>query len=59
MTPPSAPDAATDRQTVGDILLARGYISEDQLEQAIASQQRSGKPLGQEDDPVGHRWREF
>ena len=47
MTPPSAPDAATDRQTVGDILLARGYISEDQLEQAIASQQRSGKPLGQ------------
>ncbi len=47
MTPPSAPDAATDRQTVGDILLARGYISEEQLEQAIASQQRSGKPLGQ------------
>ncbi len=46
MTPPSAPDA-TDRQTVGDILLARGYVSEDQLEQAIASQQRSGKPLGQ------------
>ena len=45
MTPPSASDA-TDRQTVGDILLARGYVSEEQLEQAIASQQRSGKSLG-------------
>src|SRR5713101_7127525 len=47
VTPPSAPNAATDRQTVGDILLARGYVSEEQLEQAVASQQRSGKPLGQ------------
>ena len=47
MTPPTAPDAATDRQTVGDILLARGYISEEQLEHAIGSQQQSGKPLGQ------------
>ena len=47
MTPPTAPDAATDRQTVGDILLARGYIKRDQLDQAIGSQQQSGKPLGQ------------
>ncbi len=47
MTPSSAPDAATDRQTVGDILLARGYVSHEQLEDAVASQQRSGKPLGQ------------
>ena len=47
MTPPAAPDAATDRQTVGDILLARGYITPAQLEHAIGSQQQSGKPLGQ------------
>ena len=47
MTPPTAPDTATDRQTVGDILLARGYIKQDQLDQAIGSQQQSGKPLGQ------------
>jgi hypothetical protein len=47
VTPPTAPDAATDRQTVGDILLARGYIKLDQLEQALGSQQQSGKPLGQ------------
>ncbi len=47
MTPPAAPDSATDRRTVGDILLARGYITQAQLDHAIASQQRSGKPLGQ------------
>jgi len=47
VTPPAASDADTDRRTVGDILLARGYISEAQLEHAIASQQASGKPLGQ------------
>jgi len=47
MTPPTAPDAATDRRTVGDILHERGYISEEQLAQAVASQQQSGKPLGQ------------
>ena len=47
MTPPTAPDAATDRQTVGDILLARGYITQEQLDQAVGSQQQSGKPLGQ------------
>ncbi len=47
MTPPAAPDSATDRRTVGDILLARGYVTQAQLDHAIASQQRSGKPLGQ------------
>ncbi len=47
MTPPAASDPGTDRRTVGDILLARGYISEAQLEHAVASQQASGKPLGQ------------
>jgi hypothetical protein len=47
VTPPAASDPATDRRTVGDILLARGYISEAQLEHAVASQQASGKPLGQ------------
>jgi chromosome segregation ATPase len=37
----------TDRRTVGDILLARGYISQAQLEHAVATQHQTGKPLGQ------------
>src|SRR5581483_12287808 len=37
VTPPAAPDSATDRRTVGDILLARGYITQAQLDHAIAS----------------------
>jgi len=47
VTPPAAPDADTDRGTVGDILLARGYITEEQLAHAVGAQQQTGKPLGQ------------
>ena len=47
MTSPAAPDADTDRGTVGDILLARGYITEEQLTHAAGAQQQTGKPLGQ------------
>ncbi len=34
-------------RTIGDILLGRGVISEEQLGKALARQQKSGKPLGQ------------
>ena len=48
VTPPSASDAATDRRTVGDILLARGYITRDAARgRSVASQHETGKPLGQ------------
>src|SRR5439155_18095202 len=42
-----SPDADTDRGTVGDILLARGYVTEEQLTHAVGAQQQTGKPLGQ------------
>jgi len=37
----------TERRRIGDILLAHGFASEEQLVEASAEQERSGQPLGQ------------
>ncbi|MFN0155483.1 MAG: hypothetical protein ACKVUT_14005 [Gaiella sp.] len=38
---------APSGRSIGDILLGRGVITEEQLGKALARQQKSGKPLGQ------------
>ena len=35
------------RRTIGDILLAHGFVSEESLAEAVAEQERSAQPLGQ------------
>lgn len=39
--------AADERQTLGDLLIQAGHITEEQLEQAITEQKRSGKDIGE------------
>lgn len=39
-------DAAGHGPRLGDILVSRGIISQEQLEHALAQQQRTGKTLG-------------
>ena len=38
---------APRRRTIGDILLAHGFVSEEPLAEAIAEQERTAQPLGQ------------
>jgi hypothetical protein len=39
-------DAAGQTPRLGEVLVAHGVITPDQLEQALEEQQRTGKPLG-------------
>jgi DNA repair exonuclease SbcCD ATPase subunit len=47
MSQPAAASTGSERRTIGDILLAHGYVTERQLDDAAETQQRTGKPLGQ------------
>jgi chromosome segregation ATPase len=38
---------ATARRSIGEILLEHGYVTEEQLAQAVQWQEQTGKPLGQ------------
>ena len=38
---------APESRTIGDILLARGFVTRERLDAALERQQHSGKPLGQ------------
>ncbi|MDH3452621.1 MAG: ATPase, T2SS/T4P/T4SS family, partial [Gammaproteobacteria bacterium] len=43
----AAPDVPDKKAKLGDILLAHGVISEEQIEQAVTLQQKTGRRLGQ------------
>ncbi len=43
----STAESSSATRTIGDILLARGFVSHEKLQEALERQQHSGKPLGQ------------
>src|SRR5262245_13705387 len=48
MKPVAAPsDGATSSHTIGEILLSRSLVTDEELDEAIAIQRETGKPLGQ------------
>ena len=47
MTKRPAPEPAENGRTIGEILLAYGYVDEDRLAHAVEVQKRTGQPLGQ------------
>ena len=47
MSRSAASGASPTTRTIGDILLERGFVTSEKLEEAVKRQEHSGKPLGQ------------